>query len=37
MFAESRRHLYVALIDGTVKESRDGGRTWTDRVVVPAG
>jgi photosystem II stability/assembly factor-like uncharacterized protein len=36
MFAETRRHLYVALIDGTIKESDDGGRTWSDRVVASA-
>jgi photosystem II stability/assembly factor-like uncharacterized protein len=28
--------LYAALIDGTVKRSRDGGRTWTDHVTPPA-
>jgi photosystem II stability/assembly factor-like uncharacterized protein len=28
--------LYAALIDGTVKRSGDGGRTWTDHVTPPA-
>jgi hypothetical protein len=28
--------LYAALIDGTVKRSADGGRTWTDHVTPPA-
>ena len=36
LFADSRDHLFVALIDGTVKESDDGGKTWTDRVIPPA-
>ena len=36
MFADSADHLLVALIDGTVKESDDGGRTWTDLVTPPA-
>ena len=36
MFAEGEQHLFVALIDGTVKESRDGGRSWTDRVTPSA-
>lgn len=36
MFAETRRRLYVALIDGTIKASDDGGRTWTDRVAATA-
>jgi hypothetical protein len=35
MFADGTRHLYVALIDGTIKESRDGGETWSNRVSVP--
>ena len=36
MFAPEPEHLYVALVDGTVKESTDGGETWTDRVSPPA-
>jgi hypothetical protein len=36
MFADSADHVLVALIDGTVKESDDGGRTWTDLVTPPA-
>lgn len=36
MFADSPDHVVVALIDGTVKESGDGGRTWTDLVTPPA-
>jgi hypothetical protein len=28
--------LYAVLIDGTVKRSADGGRTWTDHVKPPA-
>jgi hypothetical protein len=32
----SADHVFVALIDGTVKESVDGGRTWSDRVKPPA-
>jgi hypothetical protein len=28
--------LYAVLIDGTVKRSADGGRTWTDHVTPPA-
>jgi hypothetical protein len=36
MFADTAEHLFVALIDGTVKESDDGGRTWTDLVTPPA-
>ena len=24
--------LYAALLDGSVHESRDGGRTWTERL-----
>lgn len=35
MFADSADHLVVALIDGTVKESGDGGRTFTDLVTPP--
>jgi photosystem II stability/assembly factor-like uncharacterized protein len=36
MFADTADHLLVALIDGSVKESDDGGRTWTDLVTPPA-
>jgi hypothetical protein len=36
MFADSADHVVVALIDETVKESDDGGRTWTDLVTPPA-
>jgi hypothetical protein len=36
MFADGAEHLLVALIDGTIKESDDGGRTWTDLVTPPA-
>jgi hypothetical protein len=36
MFADTAEHLLVVLIDGTVKESDDGGRTWTDLVTPPA-
>jgi photosystem II stability/assembly factor-like uncharacterized protein len=36
MFADGADHLLVALIDGTIKESDDGGRTWTDLVTPPA-
>ena len=32
LFAVSGEHLVVALIGGTVKESDDGGRSWTDLV-----
>ena len=28
--------LYAALIDGTVKRSTDGGKTWTDHLTPPA-
>jgi hypothetical protein len=35
LFADSADHLVVALFDGTVKESDDGGRTWTDPVAPP--
>jgi hypothetical protein len=35
MFADSADHLLVALIDGTIKESDDAGRTWTDFVTPP--
>ena len=31
LLARSASELYVALHDGTVKQSRDGGRTWTIR------
>jgi hypothetical protein len=27
LFADDADHLYLALIDGTIKESGDGGRT----------
>ena len=27
--------LYAALLDGSIHQSRDGGRTWTERL--PAG
>ena len=36
MFADTADHLIVALIDGTIKESDDGGRTWTVLVTPPA-
>jgi photosystem II stability/assembly factor-like uncharacterized protein len=36
MFADTADHLLVAVIDGTIKESDDGGRTWTDLVTAPA-
>jgi photosystem II stability/assembly factor-like uncharacterized protein len=29
--ARSRSELYVALHDGTVEQSKDGGRTWSVR------
>jgi len=32
LFANTADHLLVALFDGTIKESDDGGRTWTDLV-----
>ncbi len=32
LFADTAEHLVVALIDGTIRESEDGGRSWTDRV-----
>jgi len=34
--AADRSTLYAALIDGTIKRSADGGRTWTDHVTPPA-
>ena len=36
MFADSADHVLVVLIDGSVKQSDDGGRTWTDRVTPSA-
>ena len=33
--AASDGALYAALLDGSIRESRDGGRTWTERL--PAG
>jgi photosystem II stability/assembly factor-like uncharacterized protein len=36
LFAEDAETLYAALIDGSVKKSADGGRTWTDHVKPPA-
>ena len=36
MFAGSADHLVVALVDGTLKESDDGGRTWTNLVTPSA-
>lgn len=35
MFADTADHLLVALRDGTIKESDDGGRTWSDLVTPP--
>ena len=34
--ADGPETLYSMLIDGTVKKSADGGRTWTDHVKPPA-
>jgi hypothetical protein len=34
--AAGPRTLYAMLIDGTVKHSTDGGRTWADHVTPPA-
>jgi hypothetical protein len=31
LLATSTEELYVALHDGTIKRSNDGGRTWTIR------
>jgi hypothetical protein len=31
LFAQTGGELYVALHDGTIKQSRDGGRTWSVR------
>ena len=36
LFSDRPGHLYVALIDGTVKESKDGGATWTAIVTPPS-
>jgi hypothetical protein len=36
LVAADPKTLYAALIDGTVKRSADGGRTWTDYVTPPA-
>jgi photosystem II stability/assembly factor-like uncharacterized protein len=36
LVAADPKTLYAALIDGTVKRSADGGRTWTDHVTPPA-
>jgi hypothetical protein len=36
VFADSADHLLVALLDGTIRESHDGGRTWTDLVTPPS-
>jgi photosystem II stability/assembly factor-like uncharacterized protein len=35
LVAEDPETLYAVLIDGTVKKSADGGRTWTDHVKPP--
>jgi len=36
LFSDGPGHLYVVLIDGTIKESKDDGVTWTDLVTPPA-
>ena len=36
LIADGPETLYAILIDGTVKQSADGGRTWTDHVKPPA-
>ena len=36
LHAKSDQELYAVLLDGTVKQSTDGGATWTDRVTPPA-
>jgi hypothetical protein len=36
LFADDAKHIYAALLDGTLKESQDGGATWTDRVTPPS-
>jgi hypothetical protein len=35
LVAADRMTLYAALLDGTVKRSADGGRTWSDHVTPP--
>ena len=32
LFADTPERILAAIFDGTVKESEDGGRTWTDLV-----
>jgi photosystem II stability/assembly factor-like uncharacterized protein len=36
LVAADPQTLYAILLDGTVKRSADGGRTWTDHVTPPA-
>jgi photosystem II stability/assembly factor-like uncharacterized protein len=36
LVAANRTTLYALLLDGTVKRTADGGRTWTDYVTPPA-
>ena len=36
LHAKSDQELYAVLLDGTVKQSSDGGATWTERVTPPA-
>ena len=36
LVAANRTTLYALLLDGTVKRSADGGRTWVDYVTPPA-
>jgi photosystem II stability/assembly factor-like uncharacterized protein len=36
LVAPDARTLYTLLLDGTVKRSTDGGRTWADHVTPPA-
>ena len=36
LFAASADELYAVLLDGTVKQSTDGGATWTNRVTPPS-
>jgi hypothetical protein len=36
LVAADRTTLYAVLLDGTVKRSTDGGRTWTEHVTPPA-
>jgi photosystem II stability/assembly factor-like uncharacterized protein len=35
LVAADAKVLYTLLLDGTVKRSADGGRTWTDHVTPP--